>query len=185
LTDIVSQLNRAITNHAKAPKIYSTGSSTSTLRKHLCSKDHVDIWIEACKRFGVEITAKEARPHLNSYLRRKGREPVDEADIHRVPYSYEAFVDAIVEWVVSDDQVSDEMPPHYSSLISFKLQSINMIENPKLRAIFLLLREEMKDSDIPHRTTIQTRILELLKSHFKTLEEDMKVWCFYTFFKFF
>lgn len=37
-----------------------------------------------------------------------------------------------------------------------------MIESPQLRAIFLMLREELKDDDIPHRTTIRELVLPWL-----------------------
>jgi hypothetical protein len=50
-----------------------------------------------------------------------------------------------------------------------------VIECPELRAIFLMLREGLRDSDIPHRTTIRNRVLEMWTEHLKTLELEMKV----------
>jgi hypothetical protein len=58
-------------------------------------------------------------------------------------------------------------------LICFK--SINVIECPQLRAIFLMLRQELKDSDIPHRSTVRARILELWDEHLDGLETEMAV----------
>jgi len=55
------------------------------------------------------------------------------------------------------------------------VQSLNVIECPQLRAIFLLLRKELKDSDIPHRTTIRTRLTEVWNEHLSVLEDDMNV----------
>lgn len=55
------------------------------------------------------------------------------------------------------------------------IQSLNVIESPKLRAIFLMLREDLKDSDIPHRTTIRQRIMEIWEEHLGTLSEEMQV----------
>lgn len=55
------------------------------------------------------------------------------------------------------------------------LQSINVIENPQLRAIFMMLREELRDEDIPHRTTIRNRILQVWDEHLDALANEMKV----------
>ena len=38
-----------------------------------------------------------------------------------------------------------------------------------------MLREDLKDSDIPHRTTICARVRETLEIHLKRLEDDMQV----------
>lgn len=54
-------------------------------------------------------------------------------------------------------------------------KSINVIECQQLRAIFLMLREELKDSDIPHRTTIRNRILEVWDEHLDRLQKEMEV----------
>jgi uncharacterized Rmd1/YagE family protein len=55
------------------------------------------------------------------------------------------------------------------------LQSINVVESPRLRAIFLMLREELKDSDIPHRTNLRERILDVWNDHLDKLQEEMAV----------
>lgn len=38
-----------------------------------------------------------------------------------------------------------------------------------------MLREDLKDSDIPHRTTIRARVDETLEIHLKRLEDEMQV----------
>lgn len=53
------------------------------------------------------------------------------------------------------------------------IQSINVIESPHLRRIFLMLREDLLDSDIPHSKTIRERLLQVWESHLKTLSTDM------------
>jgi hypothetical protein len=52
-------------------------------------------------------------------------------------------------------------------------QAINVIESPRLRKIFLLLREELKESDIPSRSTIRNHIEEVFEEHMAELEEEM------------
>jgi hypothetical protein len=59
----------------------------------------------------------------------------------------------------------------------FKFQSINVVESPRLKNIFLLLRKELKESDIPGRTTIRKRVDEVYEDYLKELETDMKVLC--------
>ena len=55
------------------------------------------------------------------------------------------------------------------------MQSINVIESPRLRKIFLLLRQELKESDIPGRTMIRSRIEKAYEDYLKQLEEEMAV----------
>lgn len=50
-----------------------------------------------------------------------------------------------------------------------------MIESPQLRALILMLREELKDEDIPHRTKVRKRILEVWDDYMERLASDMKV----------
>jgi hypothetical protein len=54
-------------------------------------------------------------------------------------------------------------------------QAISVVESPRLRKIFLLLREELKESDIPSRSTMRNRIEEAYEKHMKELQEEMEV----------
>ncbi|KAK6969568.1 hypothetical protein R3P38DRAFT_2814139 [Favolaschia claudopus] len=102
----------------------------------------------------------KALPHVEAYRgKQNGSNSGSTADSAKKqpPFSNEAFVDAIVEWIVSDDQ------------------SINVIENEKLRNIFLMLRSELKDSDIPHRTKIRKRVMEIWDDHLDHLQDEMAV----------
>ena len=38
-----------------------------------------------------------------------------------------------------------------------------------------MLREDLRDSDIPHRSTIRARIIEVWEEHLDSLEKEMKV----------
>jgi len=92
---------------------------------------------------------------------------------HRIPYSKKAFEIALVEFIVGDDQVCK------SNLTLFFLadspQSLNIIESPRLRAIFFMLHAELQESDIPGRTTIRNRIEEAFRKNLETMQEVMKV----------
>lgn len=98
----------------------------------------------------------------------------------RKTYSREGFVDALLAWIVTDDQVcgrylldTSSTPAH-----SETYQSLNVIESQELRHIFLMLRKELKDTDIPHHSTLRNRIEEVVKEHLVQLEKDMSVSAF-------
>jgi hypothetical protein len=157
---------------------YGKKTSTTVRRSHL-SESHPSAWIAACDKLGIDITAKGAQNTVRNY--RKQHNPASSAAASdpedlRKPFTPEAFVDAIVDFIVSDDQVLVKSSSVFISLIYTSCdQSINVIESPKLRAIFLMLREDLKDSDIPHRTTIRNRIMEIWDEHLDMLQDQMKV----------
>jgi hypothetical protein len=39
----------------------------------------------------------------------------------------------------------------------------------------MMLREDLKDEDIPHRTTVRNRILEIWDDHLEQLANEMQV----------
>jgi hypothetical protein len=42
-----------------------------------------------------------------------------------------------------------------------------------------MLKADLKESDIPSRSTIRTRILEVFEEHLGVVAEEMKVWSIY------
>ncbi|KAK7014542.1 ribonuclease H-like domain-containing protein, partial [Favolaschia claudopus] len=156
----------SVNPRATAPKPFASSTSTGVLRRHLYEQ-HLEAWVEGCDRLKIPITAKDATPHVNGYRERKNQATnggsTSASDKKRTPFTQDGFVDAIVEWIVSDDQ------------------SINVIENEQLRNIFLMLRAELNDSDIPHRTKIRKRVIEIWDEHLSHLESEMGV-CFYSIF---
>lgn len=57
------------------------------------------------------------------------------------------------------------------------IQAINVIECPEFRRLLLLLRSDLKDSNIPHRTKTRELILEAWRDYFVVLKADLKVSC--------
>jgi hypothetical protein len=90
------------------PVKYGLKTGTGTLRKHLF-EHHADDWISACDTQKIPITAKEAQPILADYRARQGMSAEGVPDAHtpgqRRTYTPDGFVEAIVEWIVADDQV--------------------------------------------------------------------------------
>ncbi len=60
-------------------------------------------------------------------------------------------------------------------LLNISFQSINVIECPQLRQIFLMLREDLTDADIPHRTYIRKCVIETWEKYIATLKSEMEV----------
>jgi hypothetical protein len=60
-------------------------------------------------------------------------------------------------------------------LLLFPSQSLNIVESPRLRRIFRMLRADLRDTDIPGRTTLRSRVTELFNEHLEQLETEMKV----------
>lgn len=155
---------------------YGKKTSTTVRRSHLC-ESHTGAWIDACDKLGINITAKGAQNTVWNYWKQHNQasSAADPEDL-RKPFTPQAFVDAIVEFIVSDDQVLvKSFSVFISSIYTSCDQSINVIESPKLRAIFLMLRGDLKDSNIPHRTTIRNRIMEIWDEHLDMLQDQMKV----------
>lgn len=90
------------------PTTFSKSTSSGILRKHLY-EHHLDVWVAGCDHLKISIKAKEAKPYVEDYrarteCRTAGSHP--EPPEKRTQFSQEAFVDAIVEFIVGDDQVS-------------------------------------------------------------------------------
>ena len=154
---------------------FSTTTGTSGLRKHLADR-HLSAWISGCDQLDIEITAAAVRSQVIQHRQRQGQQSCDDTNgssLRAQEYSPEAFVDAIMEWIVADDQVSFNI--EISGLWLMMGQSLNVVENPQLRQIFLMLKEDLRDSDIPHRSTIRERIIEVLDEHENRLKADMAV----------
>ncbi|KAF7372427.1 HAT family dimerization domain-containing protein [Mycena venus] len=145
---------RHATDPHTATTKFSASTSSGVYRKHLY-ENHIEAWVEGCDQLKISIKAKEAKKHVEAYRAHKhqktaGEKSNPEQGKQRTPFSQEAFVDALVDFI-----------------------SINVVENEQLRAIFLMLRAELKDSDIPHRTKIRKRIIEIWDEHLNTLQCEM------------
>jgi len=55
-------------------------------------------------------------------------------------------------------------------------QSINIIQSPRLKKIFLLLKKDLSERDIPGRTTIHNHINQMFEEHMARLKAEAKVW---------
>jgi hypothetical protein len=97
----------------KKTSTFSLKTGTGVLRKHLY-EHHADSWIEGCDKLRIPITAKDAQRAVLDYRRRNGQASANTAEDSKTrrPFSHEAFVDAIIEFIVADDQVWMSGVPH-------------------------------------------------------------------------
>jgi hypothetical protein len=91
---------------------YGKKSGTGVMRKHLFSR-HRNEWVKACDDLKIKITAKDAQKHVESYRREQGTTPVQadnqnqKAEIPK--FTQDTFIDALVDFIVADDQVCNEI----------------------------------------------------------------------------
>ena len=78
---------------------FKGNTGISNLRKHLYLH-HLDDWVKSCADLKIPITAKAAVEAIE----KSGGIVSGEAE--RLQFSQEAFTDALMEFVVGDDQVS-------------------------------------------------------------------------------
>ena len=54
-------------------------------------------------------------------------------------------------------------------------KSLNVVEVPEFRKLLLLLRSDLKDSQIPRRTKIHELVIQAWRQHFQVLRRDLAV----------
>ena len=59
---------------------------------------------------------------------------------------------------------------HYAHSL---IKSLNVVECPEFRQLLLLLRSDLKDSDIPHRTKQRELLLQAWKDYFQILRSNL------------
>ncbi|KIK02921.1 hypothetical protein K443DRAFT_5808 [Laccaria amethystina LaAM-08-1] len=140
---------------------YADTTSTTVLCKHLAN-NHLATWVQGCDQLNISILSSgKMKKVIEDYRRQEKSQGSPESanekpDQPQTEFSPEAFIDAIMEFVVGNDQ------------------SLNVVESPELHRIFVMLREELCDSDIPHRSKMRDRIMEVYKEHLEVLKSDME-----------
>ena len=88
---------------------FGLNTGTTTLHRHLVS-EHIGDWVTSCDKLGIEITAETVAKEVANF---RGESEQPEYGTNKKPerrnYSCEAFVDAILAWVVADDQVRSHL----------------------------------------------------------------------------
>lgn len=86
--------------------VYSVNTATSTLRRHL-QTIHLGDWVEECDRKGIKISGEKAQGAAADYRQRTGKGGNSMTISGQRPhFTKEGFTKALIEFIVSDDQVS-------------------------------------------------------------------------------
>ena len=158
-------------------KDFTKGNGTSSMWKHLAN-EHIEWWVSICNQEGIKITASTVQWQVEAYCTACGQPSEDsesKSGATRQKYSREAFVDAMVEWVVVDDQVQLFYFTTWLYTLTLTCQLLNVVDSTELHNIFLMLWQELRECDIPHCLTICRHAKELHQGHLQWLEDDMKV----------
>ena len=95
------------TRAAKDVCSYGPSTGVTGYRKHLASQ-HIAEWVTTCDKAKIKIDAATVANDIAAFREEAGlnnSEPT--AGPSRRQFSKEGFIDAILEWIVADDQVSD------------------------------------------------------------------------------
>ena len=123
------------------------GSVKTALRLGYSFDDLKDILAQGGKLINLPSRTNSTSPDDGASKKRANIPPFSPSSLHR----------HLVEFIVADDQ------------------SLNVVECNEFRRLLLFLREDLKDTDIPHRTKIKMDIIEAWKDYFVTLKQDLAV----------
>jgi hypothetical protein len=87
-------------------KGFGMSTGTSVKRQHLVDC-HIDLWISSCDKRKIPIAAKAVQDAVRNYRTRQGQaysQPSSTDSTTRSPFSQEAFVSAIMNFIIADDQ---------------------------------------------------------------------------------
>lgn len=78
------------------------------------------------------------------------------------PFSLPIFRKYLAHFIVADDQ------------------ALSVVEGKEFRQLLLLLRDDLNDKDIPHRSKMKTEVVQAWQDHFVVLKQDLAI-CVLTF----
>lgn len=147
---------------------YSANTSTTSLRPHI-ERHHLQLFQEKARQHGWKILlpglVSQARSAASAAESAQGERPDR--------FNEETFHRCLFNFIVADDQVFFlcllvSQQTHY-------FKSLNVIECPEFRVLLLLLRNDLKESMIPHRTKLRELIVEAWRRYFQQLKLELSV----------
>lgn len=93
------------TNPQIEVKDFSWKTGSTVCRNHLVDR-HLGTWVVVCDKLRLPIVAPAVQTAVNNYRQRQGTYHMDDGTPQSRPFTQEAFVDAIMEFIIADDQVS-------------------------------------------------------------------------------
>ena len=92
---------------------------------------HINLWVSSCDQLKIWITAKSVQNVVCDYRTRQGQsdtQPSLTNPVPHSPFSHEAFVNAILNFIVADDQVLYLIPINIANIsyrVSMSLRALN------------------------------------------------------------
>jgi hypothetical protein len=149
---------------------FSDQTGNSSLQSHL-EGVHKNEYLQLCEANGWENLLPRMKKEAGSA---NGDKQPGDPSTPRAPFSQGWLLKAMVNFIVADDQVRFMLHQYYTTnQIAF--QSINVVECREFRDLLLLLRQDLGDKDIPHRTKIREAIITAWKSWFIGLKRELAV----------
>jgi hypothetical protein len=149
---------------------YSLKTSTLSLCPHI-KKYHLLLFQQLAKDRGWKILL----PGLVSQARSQASMVSSAQGERHDTFDEDTFHQKLLSFIVMDDQVL-LLDLHLVILIfTTGFKSINVIECHEFRVLMLLLRNDLKDSMIPHHTKMRELIVNAWKRYFQTLKADLVV----------
>jgi hypothetical protein len=157
--------------------IYSKNTSTSSLRPHI-EKHHLELFKTLAQERGWRVLL----PGLVSQARSQASAaPVNNGVASGQPdkFTEQSFHEHLLNFIIADDQVCFLYLTLMLIILVLCIQSLNVVECPEFRALLLLLRNDLKESMIPHRTKLRELIIDAWRRYFQVLKKDLAVTFYY------
>ena len=102
-------------------------------------------------------------------------DPLHDADGHGIvpAFSLNNFREHLAAFIAADDQV--RFLCNVSALPLNLSKSLNVVECPEFRNLLLLLRESLRDTDIPHQSQTHNNIINLWLQSFSVMQTQARV----------
>ncbi|KAF5309470.1 hypothetical protein D9619_012446 [Psilocybe cf. subviscida] len=125
----------------------NSDGQTATIRRHFI-KEHRPIW--------EEMVIKERLKNWQKIDQDKNIREQESRSSETEPFTLEGLYERLVCWIATDDQ------------------SINTLENPEFRQLFLYACRQICDKDLPHRTRLADLISLQFKKEYSCMISEIK-----------
>lgn len=152
---------------------YSHTTSTTSLRPHI-EKHHLELYLTLAKEKGWNILL----PGLVSQARSQATTKAATSEGGRPDkFDERTFHQHLMNFIVADDQVCSHSIFLCLQCSCLTPKSLNLMECREFRQLLLLLRNDLKEEMIPHRTKLRELIIQAWKQQFQVLRRDLAVCC--------
>jgi len=149
--------------------VYSVKTLTSSLWPHI-QRHHLELFLKMAipNNWNILLPGLVSQAKLTASAAESEAQEADK-------FTEQMFHSSLVNFIIADDQVCFSPSSCRRLTLSFFSKSINIIECPEFRALLRLLRSDLKDTMILHRTKIRELIVEAWRRYFQQLKQKLSV----------